>query len=64
LVDAALAADERPRRGVKWVGRFYGQAYDVDGVTYLKGSVESPGTFVRARIREAQPYDLVAEVVP
>ena len=31
-------------------GRFYGQAFDVDGVTYLKGNVEAPGAFVRARI--------------
>lgn len=64
LVDVALPADERPRRGVAWAGRFYGQAFDVDGVTYLTGNVEAPGAFVRARIVEAQAYDLVAEVVP
>ncbi|HEY5132834.1 MAG TPA: 30S ribosomal protein S12 methylthiotransferase RimO [Candidatus Krumholzibacteriaceae bacterium] len=61
LVDAALAPDERPHRNVASVGRFYGQAYEIDGVTYLKGNVGSPGRFVRARIIEAQAYDLIAE---
>ena len=61
LVDAALAPDERPHRNVASVGRFYGQAYEIDGVTYLKGNVGSPGRFVRARIVEAQAYDLIAE---
>jgi tRNA A37 methylthiotransferase MiaB len=64
LVDAALPARERPRRDVEWVGRFYGQAYDIDGVTYLAGGAGSPGRFVQARIVEAQAYDLVAEPAP
>ncbi|MGD1049382.1 MAG: 30S ribosomal protein S12 methylthiotransferase RimO [Candidatus Krumholzibacteriaceae bacterium] len=61
LVDAELAPDERPHRNVASVGRFYGQAYEIDGVTYLKGNAGSPGRFVRARIIEAQAYDLIAE---
>jgi tRNA A37 methylthiotransferase MiaB len=64
LVDAALAPGERPRRDLVSVGRFYGQAYDVDGVTYLGGSTAAPGAFVRARIVETQAYDLIAEVSP
>jgi ribosomal protein S12 methylthiotransferase len=64
LVDVALSADERPHRNIRWAGRFYGQAFDVDGVTYLRGSAAAPGAFVRARIVEAQAYDLVAEVAP
>lgn len=63
LVDAALPASERPHRDIGWVGRFFGQAFDVDGVTYLRGTVAGPGTLVRARVREAQAYDLVAEVI-
>jgi ribosomal protein S12 methylthiotransferase len=64
LVDAALPRDERPRRDIAWVGRFWGQAYEVDGVTYLRGNPGGAGRFVRARIVEAQAYDLVAELAP
>jgi ribosomal protein S12 methylthiotransferase len=63
LVDARIPADERPRSDIEWEGRFYGQAYEIDGVTYLRGAVRSSGSFVRARIVEAQAYDLFAEVV-
>jgi len=63
LVDGALDADDRPRRDIAWAGRFYGQAYDVDGITFLKGNAAAPGTFVRARIIEAEAYDLIAEVI-
>jgi len=63
LIDARIPPGERPRRDIEWEGRFYGQAYEIDGVTYVKGSVRSPGAVVRARIVEAQAYDLVAETV-
>lgn len=46
------------------VGRTYGQAPEVDGLTRLAGytgDVET-GTFVRARVTEASDYDLVAKV--
>jgi ribosomal protein S12 methylthiotransferase len=62
LVDSTLARDERPHHSLERVGRFYGQAYEIDGVTYLKGAVAGPGSFVRARVCEAQAYDLIAEV--
>jgi ribosomal protein S12 methylthiotransferase len=63
LVDARIPAGERPARNIEWEGRFYGQAYEIDGVTYVKGTVRAPGSFVRARIVEAQAYDLIAEIV-
>ncbi len=45
------------------VGRTAGQAVDVDGVTFLSGTVvPEAGDFVRARIVEALDYDLVAEL--
>ena len=62
LVDSALPRDERPHPHIRWVGRYFGQAYEVDGVTYLKGTLDAPGSFVHARIYEAEAYDLVAEV--
>ncbi|MDD4856554.1 MAG: 30S ribosomal protein S12 methylthiotransferase RimO, partial [Candidatus Krumholzibacteria bacterium] len=63
LVDARLDADERPGPNIGWVGRFFGQAYDVDGVTFLEGNAVAPGGFVRARIIETQAYDLIARVL-
>ncbi len=63
LVDSRIPPGERPHRDIGWEGRFYGQAYEIDGVTYVKGSVRSAGVFVRARIVEAQAYNLIAEVV-
>ncbi len=63
LVDARIPPGERPARDIEWEGRFYGQAYEIDGVTYVKGSVRSTGALVRARIVEAQAYDLIAETV-
>ena len=62
LVDSTLPRDERPYPSLRWVGRFYGQAYEIDGVTYLKGAVGGAGSFVHARVCEAQAYDLIAEV--
>jgi ribosomal protein S12 methylthiotransferase len=42
------------------VGRSYRDAPEVDGVVLVRGRFE-PGTFVRARITAALPYDLVGE---
>lgn len=64
LVDAGVGDEERPQPDVEWLGRFYGQAYDVDGITYLKGGPARPGDLVRAKVLEAQPYDLIARIVP
>jgi ribosomal protein S12 methylthiotransferase len=48
------------------VGRIYAQAPEVDGLTRLPDypdEVVEVGRFVKARIVEAQPYDLVAREV-
>jgi ribosomal protein S12 methylthiotransferase len=48
------------------VGRTRGQAPEVDGFTRLRGydeEIVEVGSFVRARVVEADVYDLVAEVV-
>jgi ribosomal protein S12 methylthiotransferase len=42
------------------VGRSYRDAPEVDGVVLVRGRHE-PGTFIRARITGALPYDLLAE---
>jgi ribosomal protein S12 methylthiotransferase len=64
LVDEELPADERPVPGARFAGRFFGQAHDIDGVTYLEGPAPGPGGFVRARVAGAGPYDLFAEAIP
>jgi len=47
------------------VGRFYGQAPEVDGIVRLPDygdEIVEIGSFVRARVVEALPYDLVATI--
>lgn len=47
-----------------FLGRFYGQAPDVDGVVYLRveegATLPRPGDLVRARIEDSMDYDLFA----
>ena len=59
LVDE-LAGEDAPRTEVRAAGRFYGQAYDIDGLTYLSGDPCEPGTFVEASVYEAGAYDIFA----
>jgi ribosomal protein S12 methylthiotransferase len=55
-----------PRRGPAggaepvFVGRAYRDAPEVDGLVICRGRA-APGTFVRVRVTDALPYDLVAE---
>jgi len=63
LVDEVLGETERPSPSVWGTGRFYGQAYEVDGFTYLSGTVRDPGTFVSVYIYNANAYDLFASVL-
>ena len=44
-----------------WVGRWRGQAPEIDGAVYLDREAE-PGTIVQVRIVDAFGYDLVGEV--
>jgi ribosomal protein S12 methylthiotransferase len=44
----------------RWEARTAGQAPEIDGVVYLRGTFE-PGRFARARITEVQGYELVGE---
>ncbi|HSB69970.1 MAG TPA: 30S ribosomal protein S12 methylthiotransferase RimO [Candidatus Methylomirabilis sp.] len=44
-------------------GRTAAHAPEVDGAVYLQGPVVPPGTFVRARIREAFEHDLSGEIL-
>ena len=45
------------------MGRSFRDAPEVDGQVIIKRSAAKPGAFVRVRITEARPYDLIAEPV-
>lgn len=60
LVDEVLPEAGRPLPGVWGAGRSYGQAYDVDGVTFLTGRRYEAGSFIKARNYRAQAYDIFA----
>ncbi|HUV36171.1 MAG TPA: 30S ribosomal protein S12 methylthiotransferase RimO [Patescibacteria group bacterium] len=63
LVDELIPPADAPRSGIWGVGRFYGQAYEVDGVTFLGGEPRRPGALVPGRIEHAEAYDLFARVI-
>jgi ribosomal protein S12 methylthiotransferase len=44
-----------------WKGRLQTQAPEIDGAVFLKGNAR-PGDWVEARITQALPYDLIAEI--
>jgi ribosomal protein S12 methylthiotransferase len=54
-----LIESRGPARG-QWVGRSFRDAPEIDGSVLVKGGRLRAGQFVRARVIEAQPYDLVA----
>lgn len=43
--------------------RNYGQAPEIDGVTYINEGYATPGSVVRAEVVEAGDYDLVARII-
>jgi ribosomal protein S12 methylthiotransferase len=62
LVDGLLGEDERPSPDIWGTGRFYGQSYEIDGVTYLSGNELPPGRFASGRLLQAEAYDLFASI--
>jgi ribosomal protein S12 methylthiotransferase len=52
------------KKGGQHYGRSEGDAPDIDGRVFLNAAVDlEPGTFVRARVTGAGPYDLRARVI-
>lgn len=43
------------------VGRSFRDALEIDGQVLVRRCAAAPGTFVRTRVIEARPYDLIAE---
>lgn len=48
------------RSGPEVSGRWYGQAPEIDGITWLEDSEAAPGTIGRARVLRSEAYDLFA----
>ncbi len=63
LVDRKLADEEGIFEGCRYAGRFYGQAYEIDGEVYLSGGDVSTGGWATARIVDTDIHDLKGEIV-
>jgi ribosomal protein S12 methylthiotransferase len=61
LVDRVADREEGGASGHGWVGRFYGQAPDVDGEVYIEAERLYVGEFARVRITDADLFDLRGE---
>lgn len=59
LVDRRCEMDEHPERGV--VGRFYGQAPEIDGEVFVASDAADVGQFMRVRITDSDVFDLKGE---
>lgn len=61
--DVKVLVEEKLPDG-RWLGRSEGDAPEIDGVVYINSSQSLViGEFVQVRIREADSYDLMGEVV-
>ncbi len=63
LVDRAVEPGEDGPGNFPYAGRFYGQAYEIDGEVYLDARDLDVGGFVEARITNADVFDLEGELV-
>ncbi len=59
----ALVEGRAPRDFTMAVARTFRDAPEVDGQVYVRTCMARPGTFVKVRITEARPYDLIASPV-
>jgi ribosomal protein S12 methylthiotransferase len=58
-MEVLVEGQDRRRRLLR--GRLKTQAPEIDGCVFLKGEAK-PGDWVEARITEALPYDLIAQI--
>jgi ribosomal protein S12 methylthiotransferase len=63
LVDRKLDDREGIFEGCLYAGRFYGQAYEIDGEVYLTGNQAPIGEWITARITDTDIYDLKGEIL-
>ncbi|MDD3643119.1 MAG: 30S ribosomal protein S12 methylthiotransferase RimO [Candidatus Krumholzibacteria bacterium] len=60
MIDRLVGPDESPAEGFRAEGRWYGQAPDIDGVTWVRGTAPGPGVRVVARVEGSEALDLFA----
>lgn len=58
-----LVESSSPLEPTTAIGRSFRDAPEIDGQVYIRRCAALPGTFVRARVTEARPYDLMAEPI-
>jgi ribosomal protein S12 methylthiotransferase len=58
-----LVEGAHPESDLLLSGRLASQAPEIDGSVIISDGRAAPGAFVRVRITEAHPYDLVARMV-
>ncbi len=63
LVDQSIDVLVEARKGNDWIGRSWRDAPEIDGHVRIKNARREiqPGDWIRARITQALPYDLLAE---
>ncbi len=59
----ALVEGRAPRDFTMAVARTFRDAPEVDGQVYVRTCMARPGSFVKVRVTEARPYDLIATPV-
>jgi len=62
VYEAIVDGEHRERKGV-YIARIYGQAPEIDSVTYLQGKGLKTGEFLKVKIIKAFDYDLEGEVL-
>ena len=45
------------------LGRFYGQAPQIDSICYIDNCSADPGEFIRTKVLQTQDYDLIVEQI-
>jgi ribosomal protein S12 methylthiotransferase len=51
------------RRGDDLLARSWRDAPEIDGAVFVRGGDAAPGSWLRVKVTEAQPYDLIAQPV-
>ncbi|UCH85020.1 MAG: 30S ribosomal protein S12 methylthiotransferase RimO, partial [Candidatus Latescibacterota bacterium] len=63
LVDRQVTGNAAPYAGCGHAGRYYGQAFEIDGEVFIRGSGLVVGEFIDACITDSDEFDLAAEAV-
>ena len=60
-LEEVLIEDESDRQDFPYIGRTRGQAWEIDGITYVSADDAAVGDIIPCRITSADVYDLFAE---